>query len=35
MRAIDNYNEEKRNLFYYDSATSCRDKYRKKVFDDY
>ena len=35
MRAIDNYNKEKRNMFYYDSANSCRDKYRKKVFDDY
>ena len=35
MRGIDNYNSEKKNMFYYDSATSCRDKYRKKVFDDY
>ena len=35
MRAIDNYDKEKRNMFYYDSATSCRNKYRKKVFDDY
>ena len=34
MRAIDNYNIEKKNMFYYDSANSCRDKYRKKVFDD-
>jgi hypothetical protein len=35
MRAIDNYNIEKKNMFYYDSANSCRYKYRKKVFDDY
>lgn len=35
MKIIDNYNKAKRNMFYYDSAYSCRDKYRKKVFDDY
>ena len=34
MRGIDNYNIDKRNMFYYDSAYTCRDKYRKKVFDD-
>ena len=34
MRGIDNYNRDKRNMFYYDSANSCRDKYRKVVFDD-
>ena len=34
MRGIDNYNKEKKNMFYYDSANSCRDKYRKVVFDD-
>ena len=33
MKAIDNYSTDKRKLFYYDSANSCRDKYRKKVFD--
>ena len=34
MNRIDNYNKEKKNMFYYDSANSCRDKYRKVVFDD-
>ena len=34
MRGIDNYNIIKRNMFYYDSANSCRDFYRRKVFDD-
>ena len=34
MRGIDNYNIDKRNMFYYDSAYTCRDKYRKRVFDD-
>ena len=34
MKGIDNYNIEKRNMFYYDSANSCRNKYRKVVFGD-
>ena len=34
MRGIDNYNRDKRNMFYYDSANTCRDKYRKVVFED-
>ena len=34
MKGIGNYNKEKKNMFYYDSAHSCRDKYRKVVFDD-
>ena len=34
MKSIDNYNIEKRNMFYYDSANSCRNKYRKVVFGD-
>ena len=34
MNRIDKYNKEKKNMFYYDSANSCRDKYRKVVFDD-
>ena len=34
MRGIDNYDKDKKNMFYYDSANSCRDKYRKVVFDD-
>ena len=34
MRAIDNYNIDKKNMFYYDSAYTCRKKYRKTVFDD-
>ena len=35
LRRMDHYNKEKKNMFYNDSANSCRDKYRKKVFDDY
>ena len=33
MRGIDNYNIEKKNMFYYDSANSCRNKYRQIYYD--
>ena len=35
MRGIDNYNIEKKNMFYYDSAYSCRDKYRQSYYDTF
>ena len=34
MRKYDRYAIDKKNVFYYDSAKTCRDQYRKKYFDN-
>ena len=34
MKKFDKYAIDKKNVFYYDSAKTCRDKYRKKYFGD-